>query len=165
MSGLVRDGDLRDEDWVIAIWSEDDLIDDVRVRRDALLQVAHAEDAIEGCGGASVVRTEYEAVVVRQEADSSSIAIFLRAEVVEELWTAFILTNLYMAVVGSDGNETVVAYLMHMVGGRAPNLVDRQYGERVSELIAGISVGGEAVGIVLPTAKVSRAIGISCSLL
>ncbi len=81
--------------------------------------------------------------------------------VIEEFGRTFILANLHVAVVGHGGYQTVVSYLVGVVGGRAPLFVHGSNGFGVGDLVAGVFVGGQAKLVCDPFTKVTRAISLA----
>src|ERR1035438_5429094 len=106
---------------------------------------------------------------IGQVADAAAeLASFGRIRV-EELRGAFVLAHLHMAIVGDDGDQPVVADLVHVIGGRentgGANLGDRF---RVVGLVACVAESGKTEFVLDPFAEGTRSVrlpagaGLSC---
>lgn len=155
----VGDGDLGEQDGVVAEGGEDDLVDGVLCAGDALAETADAEDALEsGLGG---VEGGEGFAAVGEPAQSAGVLGGFRIAVVEEFGSAFVLADADVSVVGGKGDDAIVADLMDVLGGFedvSGGDVGASFG--IGGLVAGIAEGGESVVVFDPLAEVAGAVVI-----
>src|ERR1019366_7654606 len=107
-----------------------------------LAKVSHAENTIEAPCVARIESAQGFRPIGEVADAAAELASFGRI-LVEKLRGAFVLAHLHGAVVGDDGDQPVVADLVHVIGGRentGPNLGDRF---RVVSLVACVSESGK----------------------
>src|SRR6202044_449427 len=126
---------------------------------ESFAEVAGPEGAFKAsCCARGIVRACDE-IVVDEIADASAEAMLRRSVVVEELWAAFVLAKLYVAVIRSDRDHAVVSKLMYVIRTGAPGLVDGLEGLRIFCLIAGVKVSGKIESVLDPAAEMAGAKG------
>ena len=97
-------------------------------------------------------------LAVGEIADAAAELASFGRIVVEKFGRAFILAHAHVAVVGNDGDDAVVAHLVHVIGGRENAGSDLGDGLRIVDLVARVTEGGQAEFVFDPFAKVAGAV-------
>ena len=98
LAGMVGDRDLRNQDGIVPERSEDHLVDVILAPGDALAQIAHARDSVEGLRRTGIIGAE-DRVPVGKEANSSAVTVQFRAIIVQKFRRPLILTDLDISVI------------------------------------------------------------------
>jgi len=159
--GMVGNRHLGNQNGVVPIRSENHLIDFVLMPGYVLPQISHAKNSVERISRTGIVGTDHE-TVVGKEADASAVAVLFWTIIVQKFRTAFILPDLDITIIGSGGHETVVSYLVCVVGGGAPRLIHGRNGFGICDLVAGVLVGRHPKRVAYPFSKMARPVSVRC---
>jgi hypothetical protein len=114
---VIANGHLRDQHRIVAERRHNRLVDRVTHARDLLAEITGAENALKPASATWIKRAKHF-LAVGKIADPAAILPPLRQIIVQKFRRALVLPHPHMAIVGNDGDQPVVAHLVHMIGGR-----------------------------------------------
>jgi hypothetical protein len=151
---MIGDGHHRQQNRIVSKGSEDDLINFILVSFYDLSEIPLAQDSVEGLAASGIVGAEH-CIPIAEKPNAGPVVAVLGRIVIQEFWRTFVLPYLYVSIIRHRRYDAIIPYLMRVVGGSTPLLVNRRQGLRVSNLIAGVPVSGQAELICDPFTEIT----------
>src|SRR5580704_3833998 len=130
---MIGDRHQRQQNRIIPKGSEDDLINVILASFYDLSEVALPQDSVERLAASGIVSAEH-CLPIAEKANAGPVAGVLGRIVVQEFRRTFVLSYLNVSIIRYRRYDAVIPYLMGVVGGATPLLVNRRQGLRVNNL-------------------------------
>ena len=138
---MIGDGHQRQQNRIIPKGSEDDLINFIVASFYDLSEIALAQDSVEGLAASGIIGARPPSHRW-EDPNAGPVVAVLGIIVVQEFRRTFVLSYLNVSIIRHRRDERSIPYLMRVVGGATPLLVNRRQGLRVNNLIAGVTESG-----------------------